>query len=749
MERLKMDWRSNFGSQWTGTEPLSGRAKLALAIVVLGIFWFSFSANQNCLMFGLDGIWHRTMFANEAVDRPAYGQTGVDALSGSFDAWYPIRPGLLLPYAMAMPFGAPAKAFTYFVFSSFLALAIYLLARAVRIGPAVALTAGLAMPILAGAGLTDRGAVLFPLFQINPNWFQSTSLGCLIVAAFWAMDAKDGWRRTALLIATPTLCVLLATMSVAPNVLFMVPIVGVYAVGSLMFVRRRADLLPRLAAAFLIIVVAAALGVLTYYYGILGYAAFRIFPDEIQHPIIFEDWLPLSTWFWSANDTLHIGAWMLSLGITGALWSAIVGTGRIRVFAITHLIATALYAIVAYCLVFVIVPYRGSFPAYFETGIWPFALIFSAISLATVLRLALIAISTVLAASPRLGQIGKAGHRFSRRSAALVLIGAMTAIAFHDVAGRPTQTQCVGSGIWSIRPTAITEKLQQEIALRPGLPFRGIVATIDAVQAGKPGDWLDFHSYDYSLIQETGNDHRTVGLWHFDIPTLFQYHTFTTPPYYLMLTDFLSSPADHQLRSVIVMTHVDPAFMALWGVRYVITDNDGQAGQEAVRIPTKTLGTLRLIELPHPNLGDYSPVETAQAADFAAALRIMHQPDFDGRRTAVTEERFDQPLVPAHAVELIYTKEGLHLRAESAGHSLLVLPAQYSHCWTAGGPGEPQLFRANAAQLGVSFTGKLDVNLVFRLGPILAGACRVDDIHDMERLRISQARATSEGNAPR
>jgi hypothetical protein len=195
------------------------------------------------------------------------------------------------------------------------------------------------------------------------------------------------------------------------------------------------------------------------------------------------------------------------------------------------------------------------------------------------------------------------------------------------------------------------------------------------------------------------------------------------------------------------MTHIDPAFMALWGVRYVVTDNDAQSGHEVARIPTDHFGTLRLIELPHPNLGDYSPVETAHADDFAAALRLMHQADFDGRRIVLTEERFDQALVPAHDVELVYTKEGFHLKAESTGHSLLVLPAQYSHCWTAEGAGQPRLFRANAAQLGVSFTGKLDTNLVFRLGPILAGACRVEDLQDMERLRISQARGTSTQNA--
>ena len=334
-----------------------------------------------------------------------------------------------------------------------------------------------------------------------------------------------------------------------------------------------------------------------------------------------------------------------------------------------------------------------------------------------------------------------------QRSAALVLVGIIAAIADYNFAAIPRQSQCVGGGFSPIRSTAITEMLRHNIALQAGAPFRGLVATIDAVKPGRSGDWIEFHHHDRSLWQETGNDHRTVGLWHFDIPTLFQYHTFITPPYYLVLTDFLSDRADHQLRSEITLTHVDPAFMALWGVRYVITDNDAQGGREVARMPTEHFGTLRLIELPHPNLGGYSPVLTVYADDFAATPRLMHQAGFDGRNTVVTEEHFDEKLVQASDVELDYTKDGLHLTAVSTGRSVLVLPAQYSHCWTADGAGEPRLFRANGAQLGVSFAGKLNARLIFRLGPLLAGACRVEDLRDMARLRIDQARATAQKSA--
>jgi len=110
------------------------------------------------------------------------------------------------------------------------------------------------------------------------------------------------------------------------------------------------------------IVVAAALGLLTYY-GVIGYSAFRFFPEEIHHAMVFSSWIPFSTFFWTALGTRIIFA-----GIARALRSAVVGTGRIQVLAITHL---------------------------------PFALIFSVIALGAALLL-LIAINPALVMLPRI-----------------------------------------------------------------------------------------------------------------------------------------------------------------------------------------------------------------------------------------------------------------------------------------------------------------------------------------------------------
>ncbi len=751
----------NDGFLKPGAEFLSGRAVAAFAVIAIAIFCLSFWQNQVCLMLGLDGTWYRTMFAYEALDRPLFSQTGVDALSGNFDAWYPLSPEYLLPHALALLFSAtpPPKPFIFVVFGIFLASSIYAAARSVQADRATALTAAFLMPILAAAGLAGGVAKFMPFFEVNPYWFQATALGCLIVAAFWTLQGPLS-VRAGLLVVAPTLCFLLAVVSAAPHVLFMVPIVATYSAGSLLATRGMTDAALRVSAALLMIIVLAALGVFTYYYGIIEYSAFRFFPNEIEHPL--GGWAAFSALFWT-----RLAAGVIVLGIAGAAWTAVAGSGRLKPFAITHLIASAIYFPTAYWFAFRAVNYRGSWPIYFETGMWPYALMFCAIAMAALLRLALSLFGASVDLAPpwwrrrveyaakKIGLTGaasqfdvmkRAAGWLRPHSASLVLLGVMVAVPAHNlkVLLRGNFNECAANPWLSIRATPMTALLQRQVSLRAGEPFRGIVATIDGVPPGGHGDWLKFHDSDEVLLADTGNDHRTVGLWTFDIPTLFQYHTFITPPYYLTVTDFLATAADHQLRSSIVITRINPLMMALWGVRYIITPMQTTAGREVANLATNHSGTLHLVELADPNLGNYSPVEVAHANDFADALHVMHQPGFDGSRVVVIMDgALDEPLVRARDAELVYTKQGFHLTAASDGRSVLVLPVQYSHCWTAEGSGSPVLFRADAMQLGVSFSGKLDARLVFRLGPMLAGQCRVDDLRDMERLRIDRARSAT------
>ena len=290
-----------------------------------------------------------------------------------------------------------------------------------------------------------------------------------------------------------------------------------------------------------------------------------------------------------------------------------------------------------------------------------------------------------------------------------------------------------------IRSTPITDYLRQSVGLAPGRPFHGIVATFTGVQGKESVSWFDHHAIDGTLWRNTGNDHRSVGLWHFDIPTLHQYNNYVTPTYYLLLNEFLARPSDKQIRSVMVMSRPHEPMLKLWGVRFLIADYDLPFGVERLRMAVPDLEPLRLFELTDSNRGNYSPTEVVRVENFRQALDILRGPGFDGRRTVVTDVDLGNGLVGAGDAVLTVEKDALRIRAFSAGRSVLVLPAQYSHCWTIHGSGDPMLFRADILQLGVRFSGALDARLQLVLGPFGASGCRVDDSSDMERLRIRTA----------
>jgi hypothetical protein len=697
-------------------------------LAIVALLGFTFWHNQQCLSAGLDGTWYRVMLGYEAIDRPAFAQTGVDALSGSFDAYYPLQREYLLPSALSLLFAdrVPGVAMTYFVYGIFLVLAIYAVGRAAGFERPIALAAGFLMTILAPPGLINYPSQLYHLFELNPHWSETTGLGLLIVAALWSLDGRGNVRTTALAVA-PTLCLCLAVLAVAPQVIFMVPMVAIYGAGSLFAVESWRDDRWRIAAGALMLAVPLLLGVAAYYFALIDYTAYRFFPAEIGHPLGGKVGLSSLFGYWS------LGRWTIILGVVGATWSLLTMRGKPRLLGATHLAATGLFFLLGWWFAFRATDYRGSFPVYFEIGLWPYALLFAVSALVSAARLLL-----------RVGDslLGGVLARASGGSASLVLTAILASVAaFNAVAASHPQLDCHGWSTPPVRPTAITAYLARMTALAPGARFNGMVATLDGLPPDKPADWVKMADRDHRLWEESGNDHRSAGLWRFNIPTLFQYDTFITPPYYLLLTDFLASPQDHQLRSSIVMSRLDAPIMELWGVRYLITDFDTEPGKTVVELPTKDLGTLRLIELPDANLGGYSPTQVRQADDFRSGLQIMHDPGFDGRRQVVTEAAIDGALVPSTGARLVYERDGFHLTADSPGQSVLVLPIQYSHCWTVSGRGAPSLFRADLMQLGVRFNGALDAQLVFRFGPILASGCRVEDLRDMSRLDIRHARS--------
>jgi hypothetical protein len=517
-----------------------------------------------------------------------------------------------------------------------------------------------------------------------------------------------------------------AILGFAAYLPLMIPATILYGGASLLDARCLRDNVPRVVAMLLMIAVPAALGALEYLYGLFRYTAYNFFSHEFEQ---VRDDIVFASTFWFDRH----GRWAIILGLAGAAWTAYAETGRLRLFAWTHLVVTPLFLAAAVVVVRFIPGYTGISPVYFETCFWPYTLIFAAVAIMKMARAIGHSISSRFPRSAAAWPVGS-----SAASALALMIVFVTVYNTVVAGGRPPG--CKKTTFSYIKPTAITEILQRNIAIKPGSTFNGIAATIDGIEGRPSVTWQELHRYDNEVWKAIGNEHRMPGLWTYAIPTLFQYGSFRSPPYYLILTDFFTRPSDRQERSGLVLSRIHAPMMRLLGVRYVITDTETDAGKIVAEIPVTGHANLRLIELAEVNLGNYSPTQIERVPDFRSGLVALHDPNFDGRRKVLTDAEFGGPFVPAQMERLVYHKDGFHLRAESTGHSMLVLPIQYSHCWSVEGEGAPSLLRANLMQLGVRFRGKLDAILVFRYGPIFAGACRIEDLRDMTRLRIADAR---------
>jgi hypothetical protein len=139
-------------------------------------------------------------------------------------------------------------------------------------------------------------------------------------------------------------------------------------------------------------------------------------------------------------------------------------------------------------------------------------------------------------------------------------------------------------------------------------------------------------------------------------------------------------------------------------------------------------------ELPHPNVGDYSPTEVLTARSGTDIMAILSGPDFDFTRQAVLSTAMTEDLVPARDMRMLRIRGGLHVSGRSEGTSLVVLPQQFSNCLRAR-DNRVRLVRTNLMMTGVIFSGDLDTDILFDYG-ILTPACRGADIADMRRLEL-------------
>jgi hypothetical protein len=285
--------------------------------------------------------------------------------------------------------------------------------------------------------------------------------------------------------------------------------------------------------------------------------------------------------------------------------------------------------------------------------------------------------------------------------------------------------------------------LADNISQSVGRPFRGAVL-------------FDYYSYSIHLTHDN--------LWIRSVPTIVQYGQLVTPQSTYFNAVVLKNDArimgpNGFMPFVSPYPEVFSRVLPMLGTRYfVVGIHHGdpfhfvplayelgqslasESGHPVIALPQgahHSVGAAarwHVYEVPHPNLGDYSPTTAMTAETGAAAAAMMFHSDFDFTKQVVLSTAIDESLVPARNMQMSVIRNGLHVSGHSDGTSLVVLPQQFSHCLRAR-DGSVRLVRANLLVTGVIFSGEIDTDIISDYG-LFTPRCRWADISDIEKLKM-------------
>lgn len=500
------------------------------------------------------------------------------------------------------------------------------------------------------------------------------------------------------------------------------PVLAIVCAALLAFSTSLAEAKYKAAVILLGLIVWYFLGLVDFLYTNIKYSAAGFFPEELFQ--INTDLRGISVFF---QEETTIGLQVIMLSIGGAVVNVISGTNDQRKMALLHLLITGLFIWILPKFNDIIAQLRGPQISYFEIIFWPGYTCYAVLGCVAVVRLVFwllkkIKLDVVL---PFL---------FDKYLLNSVLVFTGVGIYGYYLITLPVYSTALN---YPPTPSIITEQIADNISVNYGEQFKGSV--VNMTIAGKqeqPVSWYDLHSFDQlTVVKQLKNDHRYIGLWYFNIPTLSEYSQYISPTLYYVASRLLARPGDKQVRNHILYTSANGKLLQALGVRYIIADHHLQTGELVVTLPVEEGISLYLYELPWPNIGNYSPTRVIKVADAAAALALL-QKNFNYRQTAIVTTGEEQQFAESVNAAIYPIKNGIRIEANSNQLAASLLPIQYSNCFVPKFGSQPESFslqRANIAQMLVIFKGELKVDLTFE-NNFLNSSCRMQDLTEVQKL---------------
>jgi len=314
--------------------------------------------------------------------------------------------------------------------------------------------------------------------------------------------------------------------------------------------------------------------------------------------------------------------------------------------------------------------------------------------------------------------------------------------------GAPAFSYYPERGGFDIRKsTPIVDRLHREIALHPGEPFRGSVATILGLKGGSLRKALgisdaaplapnQFELFRNKVRAATGNDHDLFDVWWFDIPTVSEYAQGISRQYIFYVANFLSDPCDSSDVSMAFPRVANVDVLRAMGVRFIVIDGPVFNSRTTLLIKESIDGAeLYLYEIAQPNLGTFSPVEVDVDSGVAGLRAAVESNPAILASRAFVESAMAGPFVPAREARMIFERGGVRIMASSDGTSMLLLPLQFSNCMHARDP-TVRVSRADLMFTVIRFDGRLDARLEWEFDFWRHSQCRMKDVADLRALGL-------------
>jgi hypothetical protein len=437
-----------------------------------------------------------------------------------------------------------------------------------------------------------------------------------------------------------------------------------------------------------------------------------------------------------------VSGWLLGL------WTL---RGRARVLVIAGIGSCA--ALLAEILVYLLLqnaPWSLPLPVYAEQGLFPLFLVSAVAGYWGALRAAASwARALVVKIMRRDSELSRRWLPKAKGAAAFVVVTLVPASVVDYAINRPAWMADLYNEPWPNEPEFV-QFLADNTALAVGQPFRG-------------SNLFSFSDYAIRLTLDN--------LWVRAIPIVNEYDQLVTPQSVYFNYSVFKNDVRGNLNAF--FPQVGPTWeyflkvLPMLGIRYYVVGDllNPPATHSPSERPSSNSGVenyLKLLanrtgfpvevlpqgahhnlgptarwnvyEIPHANLGDYSPTIAMTAETGAMAAAMMAQPDFDFTKQVVLSTAIDKSLVPARNMQMSLIRGGLHVSGHTDGTSLVVLPQQFSHCLRAR-DGSVRLVRANLLMTGAIFSGEIDTDIIFDYG-VFTPRCRWADISDIKKLKM-------------